>query len=380
MGLKVLVLHPEMDTLGGGERLCLSACEALVEGGHEVELYTNDIPDLESKLEMIFGKRVNVPIVQAFKPFKPFLVNRFLVYQRLMHFGREVKKAEGSMRRADVIFSTQDLLYLPMQKYAYTVQYVHFPEYLVHRERAVGVKSWFWKIYYAPAVRSFRKRLENVDEFLCNSKLTFNAIKERWGKRAEVIYPPVEISKFLAGSTGEKSQQVVTVGRFEPRKRYETVLMVASKLPEIPFFILGVVTNEKYYEHIRRLKPKNVHLLPNADFTTLKRVLSESMFYLHTMVGEHFGISIVEAMASGCIPIVPSYGGPSEFVIHGKNGIIYSNLLEAIVFIKALTTFPHSKLDQMRKEAIETAKKFDESIFKAKMIEVFKRVGRFVEN
>jgi glycosyltransferase involved in cell wall biosynthesis len=34
--------------------------------------------------------------------------------------------------------------------------------------------------------------------------------------------------------------------------------------------------------------------------------------YLHTMIGEHFGVSIVEAMAAGLLPIVPSYGGCSE--------------------------------------------------------------------
>jgi glycosyltransferase involved in cell wall biosynthesis len=31
-------------------------------------------------------------------------------------------------------------------------------------------------------------------------------------------------------------------------------------------------------------------------------------------MGEHFGVSIAEAMASGCIPIVHDSGGPREFV------------------------------------------------------------------
>jgi glycosyltransferase involved in cell wall biosynthesis len=43
-------------------------------------------------------------------------------------------------------------------------------------------------------------------------------------------------------------------------------------------------------------------------------MLSLAKVYLHTMVGEHFGISIVEAMASGCIPISHNSGGMVEFV------------------------------------------------------------------
>ena len=36
--------------------------------------------------------------------------------------------------------------------------------------------------------------------------------------------------------------------------------------------------------------------------------------YFHPMVGEHFGISIAESMAAGLVPVVPTIGGPTEFV------------------------------------------------------------------
>ena len=32
------------------------------------------------------------------------------------------------------------------------------------------------------------------------------------------------------------------------------------------------------------------------------------------MIGDHFGVSVVEAIAAGLIPVVPNKGGPSEFV------------------------------------------------------------------
>jgi glycosyltransferase involved in cell wall biosynthesis len=61
------------------------------------------------------------------------------------------------------------------------------------------------------------------------------------------------------------------------------------------------------------LKDK-IQLIPNATKDEMINAMSSSMVYLHTMAGEHFGISIVEAMAAGLIPVVPSYGGCSEIV------------------------------------------------------------------
>ena len=55
-------------------------------------------------------------------------------------------------------------------------------------------------------------------------------------------------------------------------------------------------------------------LTPNASNEELIDSMSKSMIYLHTMFGEHFGVSIIEAMAAGLVPIVPAYGGCSEIV------------------------------------------------------------------
>jgi glycosyltransferase involved in cell wall biosynthesis len=57
-----------------------------------------------------------------------------------------------------------------------------------------------------------------------------------------------------------------------------------------------------------------IKLMPNASKDEMINAMSNSMIYLHTMKGEHFGISIVEAMGAGLIPVVPSLGGCSEIV------------------------------------------------------------------
>jgi glycosyltransferase involved in cell wall biosynthesis len=57
-----------------------------------------------------------------------------------------------------------------------------------------------------------------------------------------------------------------------------------------------------------------VTLETNVCLNNLLSIMREAKVYFHTMVGEHFGISIVEAMAAGLIPVVSDVGGPTEFV------------------------------------------------------------------
>jgi glycosyltransferase involved in cell wall biosynthesis len=52
----------------------------------------------------------------------------------------------------------------------------------------------------------------------------------------------------------------------------------------------------------------------NASLDRLLSNVGESRVYFHPMVGEHFGMSVIEAMAGGLIAVVPNKGGVSEFV------------------------------------------------------------------
>jgi glycosyltransferase involved in cell wall biosynthesis len=43
---------------------------------------------------------------------------------------------------------------------------------------------------------------------------------------------------------------------------------------------------------------------------------------------EHFGISTVEAMAAGCVPVVINKGAQPEIVEHGVSGFLWNTLEE----------------------------------------------------
>ena len=79
------------------------------------------------------------------------------------------------------------------------------------------------------------------------------------------------------------------------------------------------------------------------------------------MIGEHFGVSIVEAMAAGLVPIVPSYGGCSEIV---PSGYQYHTLQEAADYIAKNAKFAD---DEKRMQMHDVAKQFSPDNFRKAM-------------
>ncbi len=210
------------------------------------------------------------------------------------------------------------------------VAYVHYPENLWRLESSSSHGKRLWKLFYLPILLSLRKQVSHVDLFLCNSNYTKKAISQKWGRNAEVIYPPVDVENF---SPAQKEDFVVSVGRFVKTKNYELVIEVAKRMPSVKFVIIGrKQISDPYFEKIRRMKPKNVELLANAPFDVLASTIGRAKVYLHAMVGEHFGISVVEAMAAGCIPVVQNSGGTKESI--ADFGYAYGDVEECVGYIK----------------------------------------------
>ena len=83
--------------------------------------------------------------------------------------------------------------------------------------------------------------------------------------------------------------------------------------------------------------PVDVHV--NAPGTVVEHLLGEASLYWHGAgLGEdpsrhperfeHFGISVVEAMAAGAVPLVFGAAGPAEIVRDGVDGIHWTTLDE----------------------------------------------------
>ena len=120
-----------------------------------------------------------------------------------------------------------------------------------------------------------------------------------------------------------------------------------------------------------------ITLLKNVPFTEFKRILANAKVYLHIMPFDHFGISIVEAMASGCVPVVHRSGGPWRDIldtIQGAYGFSYVTSVEAAKYIDMLVTDGGLR-SRMAAKASYRSKKFDRTVFMRRLAEVVERVA-----
>jgi glycosyltransferase involved in cell wall biosynthesis len=189
---------------------------------------------------------------------------------------------------------------------------------------------------------------------------------DSWGRKAELVYPPVDVENF---KPAQKESLVVSIGRFTPVKNYELTLQVAKRLPDVKFIIVGRKTsNDPYFDKLAALKPDNVDLIAGATRAEVSILLGRAKIYLHSMIGEHFGISVVEAMAAGCIPVVHNSGGPKEAV--GNYGFLYNNVEECV---KAIAEALQSNVNS--NDIAEQAKMFSTDNFKKNFIKILESHG-----
>ena len=374
--MKVGIIHHTLNSCGGGELLSLTMAKALKEHGFEVTYYTTQKTD---------WNYVNTVLGVSFKPDREKCVFKikipyFGIYQRLIagFFNQAIKEC-------DLVVNTHGDVMPFVNAH---VTYMHYPTFSLWYENPVNVKylrSVFWKTYFIPYYTVQKYLIRKITGLiLTNSRFSAKAIEKHVGRKAAVVYPPVNIEPYLKLLKNPSRENiVVTVGRFTPEKRYEVVLEVAATTPNIKYVIIGSISNrlnKQYYSKIAKMikskRLNNVILMPNLPFKSKLEILSKAKIYLHTMVNEHFGIAIVEGMAAGLVPVVHMSGGAWEDILDGKQGVhgyAFRDVDEAVEYIENLVSD-----ESLRREIVLnnskhvwkfSSKKFEEKI--VKIVEAF---------
>jgi len=369
--MRILILHHTLNSCGGGERVALHVIKALMENGHDVELGTVEKTDW-NKVYRLMG--VKLPKV----PKEHFLlreIKKFGIYQRSLTALHVVKVKKGF----DLTINTHgDVMPLPVD-----ITYLHFPVFALLAEEpwkyyVKYLKSAFWRLYFEPyhIMQKYLARwMFSRSLLLTNSKFSKKVIKKYVGCESMVVYPPVEIEDYLQVSKNlDRENAVITISRFTPEKHVHLVPYIAKALPDVKFYVIGSVRGfqsknyyQKVFEEVKEANLKNVSLIPNAPHEIKLKLLSKCKVFLHLMPFEHFGISVVEGMASGCVPVVHKSGGQwIDIVEEGKYGVGYDKLSpnEMVSAIrKALNEWSPERVNSLTTKAhVFSAERFKERI------------------
>lgn len=328
--------------------------------GYNIFLCASAYPQKEETIKQI-GINVEDSIDGFVKAIGRHEILPFLgAYQRMAYSYFFFKKLIKSYK-LDFIIVTGGSTLIPNSMADRTIVYVHYPIDLeVAHQRYLNSKAK--KIYIKPW-RFISKNLDYIKKstLITNSNYTKQAIKMAWGMDATVIYPPCPQYSFQL-TDKVKEDAVCSIGRFTPEKEYETILEIARKQPNIQFELIGNATRDKfqYLEQLKSTAPRNVVFHINADMQEKINVLNKSKVLLHSFIGEHFGIAIVEAMSAGVIPVTHN-SGAAEVDNLVSHKFRYNSINGAIRAIdKALSTWNLDEAYRLR----EDAKRFSTESFK----------------
>jgi len=169
-----------------------------------------------------------------------------------------------------------------------------------------------------------------------NSTWTLNKLKDCGVNNAVVIYPPVEPIKCRGNPLQIKEELVIGIGRLsKPWEEFiEVAKLVKTRRPSVSFVIVGFADSMDRVRHLENLSEGTVKIIPNVSEEVKNDLLCRAKVILHTHPAEHFGISLVEAMSTGAIPIVHRNGGAwLDVVERGRFGFGFDTPNEALEFV-----------------------------------------------
>jgi glycosyltransferase involved in cell wall biosynthesis len=239
--------------------------------------------------------------------------------------------------------------------------------------------------------------LEGYQVITANSAYTQRWIAQLWGRPAEAVYSAVE----PMGPPAAKENIILNVARFQAdvgdnHFKHQALLLEAfyRLLPELdPPWELHFIGNigsargdQAYAENLqRRARQPAVHFHFGLSQSALRDLYRRATFYWHATGcsdpggnhparQEHLGMTILEAMSAGAIPMAFRGGGPCETIVHGASGYLWTHPDELLKHTRYLISNPLLRR-AMAEQAVQRSRRFDKSQYLQRMDAIVSRLG-----
>ncbi len=334
--MKVALIHDHLAQDGGAEKVLKILAEIFPEAPIFTLLYEKKNADKyysNRKIETSIIQRLpgGISHYQWYMPFMPMAVEFFDLN------GYDLVISDSSSFAKGVITSSHTL----------HISYCHTPTRYLWSDTHQYIKELKYNKYFKKVISLVlnyiriwdRLAADRVDEYIANSRFVAKRIKKYYKRNSIVIYPPVETEKFKISS--EVSDYFLIGGRLAPYKRVDLVVEAfKNNGKKLKIFGDGV--------DLPRLKimakgNSNIEFLGWVDDVAKAELYSKALAFIYPQE-EDFGITAVEAQASGRPVIAYKRGGAMETVIDGVTGLFFNEQTSSSL-AEVINNFDSSKFN-----------------------------------
>ncbi|HEX2923975.1 MAG TPA: glycosyltransferase family 4 protein [Chloroflexota bacterium] len=277
----------------------------------------------------------------------------------------------------------------------------------VAKVKVMGVRNQIYDLLFERLVKEAGLRLAGIPDNLSlryvDSYDLITPISEYvqkwlniyWGKKGEILYPPVDVDVY--DPTRPKRNVILNVGRFfsgSHNKKHMVMIDAFKRLCRRGLsgwelhLVGGAAPGKIHAEYLEKVR-KNaqgypIYIHADAPFSELQDLYEEASIYWHAsgfgenenrnpIRFEHFGITTVEAMAAGAVPVVIAKAGQLEIVEQGKSGFLWNSMEELEKYTLQVATDSALRAT-LQQGAIARSRAFDQDSFKRRLLELIARI------
>ncbi len=307
---------------------------------------------------------------QKYLPFMPLAIEQLDLSSHEVILSSSHAVAKGVLTGPDQLHISY--VHSPI-RYAWDLQH----QYLQEAKLNNGVKGLLAKLILHK-IRVWDYRTANgVDHFVANSKFISRRIKKVYGRHSDVIYPPVDVERFLLNEN--KDDYYFTASRLVPYKRIDLIVEAFSHMPDKKLVVIG---DGSEMTKIKSKATKNIEILGYQENSVMQNYMRNAKAFVFA-AEEDFGITPVEAQACGTPVIAYGKGGALETIrpigVDMATGIFFhkqdvASIIEAVSSFNSVS----EKLEpnNCRKNAVKFSRERFQNemkIYVEKKWEVFKQ-------
>ena len=307
--MKIALVHDSIIQQGGAENVLRAFQEVWKDAPTYVLFYDRDKASPEF---------LNKDIRTSFLQKMPGGVSKYQWYLPLMPMATE----QHNLADYDLILSSSSLFAKGVITNPKTLHicYCHTPTRFLWSDKHQYIEDLNYNRVIKKVIPLVLKGLRQwdmvsasrVDQFIANSETVRDRIKKYYRRSSDVIYPPVKTERFYIS---QPENYYLAGGRLVGYKRFDIVVQAFNRLG-IPLKIFG---RGPMLERLRKMAKKNIEFLGHVSDQEKSELYSKCLAYINPQV-EDFGITAIEAMASGRPVIAYGVGGARETVAPAQTG------------------------------------------------------------